>query len=139
MTGGRRPRRGAHTIFLMLGRLKLPVLRCFWTWLAEPWRVRPPLDRAALGDSCTFSLSTPGGRRGKCSNQNVWVFCPSPPPHTHTPVLLPGECWEVASEVMELDRFRLAVMLSWLWLVGGYGDVGVLSCSSPRSSSAAGR
>lgn len=45
----------------------------------------------------------------------------------------------MASEVMELDRFRLAVMLSWLWLVGGYGEVGVLSCSSPRSSSAAGR
>ena len=31
----------------------------------------------------------------------------------------PGECCEVASEVMELDRLRLAVMLSWLWLVGG--------------------
>lgn len=52
---------GCQTIFLMLGRLKLPVLRCFWTWLAEPWRVRPPVDSAELGDSCTFSLSTPGG------------------------------------------------------------------------------
>lgn len=71
MTGGRRPRRAAHTIFLMLGRLKLPVLRCFWTWLAEPWRVRPPLDRAALGDNCTFSLSTPCGRREKCINRNI--------------------------------------------------------------------
>lgn len=34
-------------------------------------------------------------------------------------LLLPGECCEVASEVIELDRLRLAVMLSWLWLVGG--------------------
>lgn len=34
-------------------------------------------------------------------------------------LLLPGECCEVAREVMELDRLRLAVMLSWLWLVGG--------------------
>lgn len=34
-------------------------------------------------------------------------------------LLRPGECWEVASEVMELDRLRLAVMLSWLWLLGG--------------------
>jgi len=31
----------------------------------------------------------------------------------------PGECCEVASEVMELDKLRLAVMLNWLWLVGG--------------------
>lgn len=45
----------------------------------------------------------------------------------------------MASEVMEFDRFRLAVMLSWLWLLGGYGDVGVRSCSSPLSSSAVGR
>lgn len=71
VTGGRRRRCAAHTIFLMLGRLKLPVLRCFWTWLAEPWRVRPPLDRAELGDNCTFSLSTPGGQREKCRNRNA--------------------------------------------------------------------
>lgn len=31
----------------------------------------------------------------------------------------PGECCDVASEVIEFDRLRLAVMLSWLWLVGG--------------------
>lgn len=69
--GGRRRGCAAHTIFLMLGRLKLPVLRCFWTWLAEPWRVRPPLDSAELGDNCTFSLSTPGGQRENCSTRNA--------------------------------------------------------------------
>lgn len=52
----------SHTIFLMLGLLKLPELRCFCTWLAEPWRIRPLVERAALGDSFTFSLSTPGQR-----------------------------------------------------------------------------
>lgn len=72
------------------------------------------------------------------SKRNILVFSLFPHLKNHPPTL-PGECWEVASEVMELDRFRLAVMLSWLWLVGGYGEVGVLSCSSPRSSSAAGR
>lgn len=52
--------RRLHTIFLMLGLLKLPALRCFWTWLAEPWRVRPLVDRAVVGDNSTFSLSIPG-------------------------------------------------------------------------------
>lgn len=52
----------SHTILLTQGLLKLPALRCFCTWLAEPWRVRPLVERAALGESCTFSLSTPGQR-----------------------------------------------------------------------------
>lgn len=52
---------------------------------------------------------------------------------------MPGECCEVARDVMELDRLRLAVMLSWLWTVGGYGEVGVRSDSSPPSSSIPGR
>lgn len=64
-----------QTIFLMLGLLKLPALRCFWTWLAEPWRVRPPLDRAELGDSWTFSLSTPGGPPGAQTTHCFRVVC----------------------------------------------------------------
>lgn len=59
------PSRGrhSHTIFLMLGLLKLPALRCFWTWLAEPCRARPLVGTGALGDSSTFSLSTPAERQ----------------------------------------------------------------------------
>lgn len=52
-----------HTIFLMLGLLKLPALRCFCTWLAEPCRARPLVGTAALGDNSTFSLSTPAERQ----------------------------------------------------------------------------
>lgn len=46
-----------------------------------------------------------------CSCVRVCVYTVS--------VIRPGECWEVASEVMELERLRLAVMLSWLWPGGG--------------------
>lgn len=77
--------------------------------------MRPPLDRAELGDSWTFSLSTPGGQKRKCKR----IKSKFPFVSDNQRLLLPGECWEVASEVMELDRLRLAVMLSWLWLVGG--------------------
>lgn len=49
----------SHTIFLILGFLKLLVLRCFWTWLAEPCRVRPLAARPVVGDRSTFSLSIP--------------------------------------------------------------------------------
>lgn len=52
-----------QTIFLMLVRLKLPVLRCFCTWLAEPWRALPLLHRLEVGDSSTFSLSIPAERQ----------------------------------------------------------------------------
>lgn len=56
--------RNSHTIFLMLCRLKLPALRCFCTWLAEPWRILPLLACPAVGESSTFSLSIPGETQG---------------------------------------------------------------------------
>jgi len=40
---------------------------------------------------------------------------------------------------MELERLRLAVMLSWLCTAGGYGDVGVRRDSSLVSSSIPGK
>lgn len=55
----------SQTIFLMLWRLKLPALRCFCTWLAEPCRILPLLECPAVGESSTFSLSIPAGRQHK--------------------------------------------------------------------------
>lgn len=51
--------KSSQTIFLMLGRLKLPALRCFCTWLAEPCRARPLEERLEVGEISTFSLSIP--------------------------------------------------------------------------------
>lgn len=59
----KRKERKLHTIFLMLLRLKLPALRCFCTWLADPWRVRPLLQCPVVGESSTFSLSIPGEKQ----------------------------------------------------------------------------
>lgn len=44
--------------------MKLPALRCFCTWLAEPWRILPLLECPAVGESSTFSLSIPGETQG---------------------------------------------------------------------------
>lgn len=56
-------RNASQTIFLMLGRLKLPALRCFCTWLADPCRIRPLVERLEVGEISTFSLSIPAGER----------------------------------------------------------------------------
>lgn len=55
--------KSSQTIFLMLGRLKLPALRCFCTWLADPCRARPLEERLEVGEISTFSLSIPARER----------------------------------------------------------------------------
>lgn len=67
----------------MLLRLKLPALLCFCTWLADPWRVRPLLQCPVVGESSTFSLSSPGENRA-AGQPPLAVNCRMDSPNSHT-------------------------------------------------------